>query len=72
MELVKVTNEHEIKLVGITVEFDTVDKRHRAITLRDQNGGLVRVMAEYGMSICVPAPAEPKEEFEVVEKNPTA
>ena len=72
MELTKVKQEHEIKLAGITVELESVNGDHRAITLRDQNGGLVRVMASYGMSVCVPTPTEPEEKFEVVTETPTA
>ena len=53
-----VKKDSELALEGITIERETHDTHSRQVTFTDAKGNKVRVTADYGMNIVVPAPPE--------------
>ena len=53
-----IKKDSELVLEGITIERDTHDTSNRQLTFTDAKGNKVRVTADYGMNIVVPAPPE--------------
>lgn len=60
MELRTIKTASEAKLKGITVEIERRDGQFTAVTLRDEEGNLLRVAKTDYSSIGVYVPAEPK------------
>jgi hypothetical protein len=55
MKFTTVKKDSQIKLAGITVETEYRDASLYVITLRDANGGMVRISGGYGITTLVPA-----------------
>lgn len=59
MKFVSVKKNADVKLEGITVDFDIVDNSVKAIMLKDAKGNVLRVSERaYNLYVEVPAPPE--------------
>lgn len=63
MNFQTVKKESEVELLGVAVEIESQNGSHRAITLRDGNGRLVRISSTYGIDILIPAPPKTVKKF---------
>jgi hypothetical protein len=69
MKLVTIKNANEVKLAGITCEFETRDGAMRSVTLRDAEGNMLRVAhADYAMHVLRVAPVKMVKRFRLTGK----